>query len=616
MTARTMPRVTELEAYLRYYCSLKKPPRFAVLITGDWGVGKTHQVMQAIPEAQRCYVSLNGLSTADDVHREILAALDPDWAALEKQAKKFGDVLSAGPGWFALGGSMPSVVLRAFRRNDILPEKILIFDDLERFDVANVDAALGSINTYLEHYGCKVVIVANTHKLEGFEEIKEKYVGQTIEAEPQVGQAAESFVSDLDDQGARDFIQKHQSDLTDVFHASGASSLRILRHLLLDIARLHSLIDPRFLKSKNAISELIRVFAALNVGIRSGKLSALDLRNRETQIVAGYMSKGKEGEKEVPLAVADKLHGSLNLASKILSDDLLVDMLVRGRFDATRLNNWLLQTPQFSEPETLPPWRALINFAELDDEETRAAKARVETQFETREVTSLGELLHIFSLRLLMAEHSEIDADISQVEDQCVRYLDDLLEADRVPLPEFDGRRSKFDRDSHGGYMYWVTDATRESFNKLQKHMDAVEQQAIEKKLPDLAHDLLETMKSSPDDFYEAVSYTNNGPNKYANVAILHFIEPKLFVDTWTGLKKPDWRTISYAFNGRYEHGFAPNGLEGEIPWLAQVIEEIDALAEQQQGLAAYRLSRVINLKLRTLVNEMISESSKDSPCP
>lgn len=64
---------TALANYLQYYSTLEKPG-YAVLVTGPWGVGKTHQVKQVIPESQRYYVSLYGLDSVNSIHDAVLAS--------------------------------------------------------------------------------------------------------------------------------------------------------------------------------------------------------------------------------------------------------------------------------------------------------------------------------------------------------------------------------------------------------------------------------------------------------------------------------------------------------------------------------------------------------------
>ena len=65
---------SHLQDYLEYYCSLEVP-QYAVLVTGDWGTGKTYQVRKILPKDKAYYVSLFGrlipvsqVTTTSSVH--------------------------------------------------------------------------------------------------------------------------------------------------------------------------------------------------------------------------------------------------------------------------------------------------------------------------------------------------------------------------------------------------------------------------------------------------------------------------------------------------------------------------------------------------------------------
>jgi predicted ATPase len=69
--------------YLEYYVSFPHSPRYAVLLNGAWGVGKTFLVKRFFKqfptegEPRAVYVSLFGLSTLDEVDEALLRAIYP-----------------------------------------------------------------------------------------------------------------------------------------------------------------------------------------------------------------------------------------------------------------------------------------------------------------------------------------------------------------------------------------------------------------------------------------------------------------------------------------------------------------------------------------------------------
>src|SRR5687768_6444579 len=59
-----------IKDYLSYYLSFSMPPRFAVLLNGPWGIGKTFLVRTFVDslakgEFRYVYVSLYGLTSLD-----------------------------------------------------------------------------------------------------------------------------------------------------------------------------------------------------------------------------------------------------------------------------------------------------------------------------------------------------------------------------------------------------------------------------------------------------------------------------------------------------------------------------------------------------------------------
>ncbi len=144
--------------FLNYFASFPHSPRYAVLVNGPWGVGKTYLIKkfleQRFPEKQGAvYVSLYGLNDSDQIDAALLQALYP----------------FLGLKGVKIGGRLGKAALKFFKIDADIELKELIskfgaqfyvFDDLERCDMP-INQVLGYINEFVEHDGCKVVIVAN-----------------------------------------------------------------------------------------------------------------------------------------------------------------------------------------------------------------------------------------------------------------------------------------------------------------------------------------------------------------------------------------------------------------------------------------------------------------------
>ena len=167
----------ELDDYL-YNVRMK----YAVLLNGSWGSGKTYFIKKYIESLERqyeqhkendnkkykkpIYISLYGLSSISEIKNKILISL-----VKNKTAKKLMPFLDIG---IEIGNDLISK--KTFIQNPDrklskalglfckLDNLIICFDDLERCDI-NINPILGYINELVEHNDIKVILVADESKI-------------------------------------------------------------------------------------------------------------------------------------------------------------------------------------------------------------------------------------------------------------------------------------------------------------------------------------------------------------------------------------------------------------------------------------------------------------------
>lgn len=93
--------------------------------------------------------------------------------------------------------------------------------------------------------------------------------------EPQIHAAFEAFLTDIQDKVAQDFVTKRKSIIEEVWSQSEQSSLRILKHVINDVARLRLIMKDRHLENKDAIEHIIKFFCALDIEVRAGNLTRI-----------------------------------------------------------------------------------------------------------------------------------------------------------------------------------------------------------------------------------------------------------------------------------------------------------------------------------------------------
>ncbi len=606
--------VSHLEEYLTYYSRLEKPG-YAVLVTGAWGTGKTFQVLKHLKEDQRYYISLFGVQSVDHLHSEVLAIAAPWLTKGRDFAADAGQRIKNLGGFASIFGIVPDVAIAVMRR-ELKPDRILVFDDLERSELSLKDL-LGAINFYIEQRGFRVVVIAHDEQLaDSFIKMKEKTFGQTIRVEPHIDDAFESFVSPDLASSARGFLLLYRPEIIETFKQSEVMSLRILRHVIEDLVRLSECLNAEHLCNSNAMSELVRFYSALNIEVREGRLNADTLRDRNGvathHMVRALSRGGGEGDEvsEPPLLAANNRYPSVDLEGRILSDDVLIATLIEGRYPPEKIQECLNNSVHFLKPAEAPPWRVVINFDELDDDTVESGKARMRRQFEDRAVTDPGEMLHVFSLMMLMAENSEFSESLSEVTAQCKTYIDDLLASNSLPARHTDYRWYREYDDAHNGYAYWVTDTTRSHHEDVRSHLFKAQQLAFDRTVPDILTQLIELIKTDTQRFLELVSYTSSGDNKYAGLPVFHLMSAKVFVDAWLNSPRDSWRKVKYALDNRYSEGQMRAELEPERGWAVNVFVELERRARETKGLTSLRIRRIIPKALKIFHNA--SEEAKE----
>ena len=600
---------TYLEEYIDYYKDLNDPG-YAVLVTGAWGIGKTFQVRKCLSEDDYYYVSLFGLTSTDEIHAAVLAAAVPALATTDKVLSGIGKTGEKVGGYFSIAGLLP-LVTSAIMRQSLKPDKTLVFDDLER-SCLDLKDLLGVINTYVEHHKFRVITITHEEKIQkGFEESKEKIFGQTILALPQVDEAFEEFVSGVSDQGLSIFLRNQKKNIIRVFKDSGAMSLRILRHIIEDIGRLYSVLAEAHIANSQAMTEIVLLFCALNIEVRIGRLNEDDLRNR-VGCELGFRLKQQSGSSDDQIQMPKLLESNERYPlvdleeSNLLNDDALVQMFIEGRYLEKSIRNSVDSSSYFQKLEDKPPWKIIYRMYQHEFEAVETAANDMQKQFENREVIKPGEMLHIFSLRMMMFMEGLLDEGYDEIVSSCKAYIDDLLQDERLQPwdpKEATGRPP----DSFNGCGYWVIDVYKENFHEVESYLLDARKKAFEKKFPNIARELLGLVKTDGQQFFEKVCHTNNGENPFMDIPILKHINPSEFVDAWLKGSGDNRHVVSLALKGRYTINSTAHkeALISEFPWAVEVFTVLQTEAAMHKGIRALQIRKIIPNELYSLLDDI-----------
>jgi hypothetical protein len=589
-----------LAQYLDYYSRLEAPG-FAVLVTGEWGSGKTFQVLKLVPEKRRYYVSLFGLTSKEEIYSELLAQIYPSDAKAKKEADFFSKL---NPFDLSIGVVMASAIRRKLRTK-LNKDRIIIFDDVERSPIP-LKIRLGIINDLVEHEKCHVVVIAHDEQIaKEFSESKEKVFGHTVSIIPRTIQAFDAFVADLG-QKTQKVVTDHRALLLEVFSISSCKSLRVLKQALAGIERFCEILSHEQIANVEVLKRLLALHYSISIEVLRGDLSRKDLAERaESFGLAKAMrqrSKANNGaseQQELPSAFDtsyERYLPVLKISDFDLSNELLIHMIVDGQYDKTELQAYLAERQSFEQPKKWPAWRRFMGFDSLTDDVVAQAAIEMDSQFENRDVTDFGEWMQIVSLRIMRIKEGLMKGAQEDIVIDCMQYLDDLVAQKRFPLKPNIGVFGS--HPAHGGVMLWGYEENKEVLNKIRDHIFKCEKLALQMYSPEIKQQLLSAIENSPDELGGLLNYSDGKSAAYQTVPALLSLPPSEFVDVFLKLPVDKWETTQRVLSKRWNMVSATNSLAEEAKWFEELEAEMLKRAEAQANtINALRIKRHVPRK-------------------
>ena len=592
-----------LEEYLGYYKTLEQPG-FGVLVTGAWGVGKTYQVNKVLSEVPVYYVSLFGLDSLSDIRTSVFTAMFPKTSQLKELA---ADLAELKGGVIGIG----SKYLDARLSREVRKDGVLVFDDLERSKI-ELDDLLGLINQYIEHHGCKVVVIAHDKKIErDIAKRKEKLFGQTIEVTPQLADALDFFIRRLPKQ-QREFVATHRETILKTFGSTSCESLRVLKHVVDDTGRLYCALAAEHTANREAMTELVETFVIYNTYVREGTIDREDLLSQTETTYAYAVAKIDDPNAPKPKIVEiEERHPLIDLPGAIFTEKALVTMLIEGTYEASLISNCLNNSRYFAAKKEMPPWKILCEFSSLDDELVNDAYSKLDTQFSERTETQPGVLLHMFALKLMMARNNIVEGTIAGVQAECMQYIDDLRSQNRLPPRSLQWRWKDDIVSSFDGYGYWREPETSEAFDAIRNHLFSSQELVLEQSYPDIVTELIEVLRSDAGNFYGMICHTrSDSDNRYAEIPVFRDADADAFVRHWLMCPISEWKKVKAAFNERYSIRSLQDRLAQEMSWLSKVIDSLRNEAKNRDGLARLRVEWLVPAKAEQALIEVQSQTA------
>jgi hypothetical protein len=628
-----------IREYLDYYCHLSNP-KFAVLLKGPWGSGKTWLIKkfmddfklikdlnQSTSNFKFLYISLYGMQTLEEVEREFLRQLYSFSGSreLEFLAESISKAIQFNLSLFPFGIRIkPTLSLKNlpeyFKNVD---QRILIFDDLERCHV-EIDHVLGYINSFIEHKSAKVIIVANEEKLypshddenqqqrHKYQYIKEKIIGQTLEVKFSFQETIESLMKDLykdeliQNEEVESFIKTQSETIEIIYQNAEYKNIRTLRKIILDFNRIWASLPANVIQKEEAIQELFELLIMFSIGIHKGVI-ATEFIGRTSQF---YKDRNKiddsENLKEAERLFYDFCRQYESFLGKYLSnrDNLFPSyewweiFFNTGVIDQEKLKISIRSSSYFRNENT-PNWLKLHQYKTLTDDQFDEVLSEVKKQFDQGQLVEPEEAIHVFGVLLKLSKLELVDEPPQIMKNTMKGYIDSFRKS---------GRFLEFSNSLIQNNFSEYSDLTLkgneiEEFKSIIQYIVECNKSDQQIFMSEQAHELLQTMKKSVVEFHSYIRSFITQENHY-HVAtyhdkpILNFIPVQDFIDAFLALQPDHQLVVIHAIVKRHELDRGAQDLKDEYEWIKKVINSLKIEMHKRQQ--DHRLSGI-------LLNEAIS---------
>lgn len=402
-------------------------PRYALMLKGKWGCGKTYLVNQWIDDTfknpgkkndvvlQPIRVTLYGMTDTEQITKAIDRQLHP---FLYSRAAKIGAGILKIAGKVVLrtdfdfdhdkesdatlSTSLDSLSFLASKDKDIKPDslKLLVFDDLERSFIP-MKQLLGYINYFVECCSCHVVIVGDETKVTKAQDkkiladFKEKTVGREFEVIPDIDAAISLFVDELPQVN---WLGEQKELIKKVFVASQCDNLRILRQCLYDFKLQYNEAEPKLIKKdKSVMKALLGSFIAVYCEYKGKNRDILKSWNSGKW--AFIYSRDDSPEKIAIKEMASHYNAEQFNGMNVLNDGHIFNIVThieRGITMKPYIDGLLMESQKVIGVLT-----RLEGFRDMDDDEFKANCDELSQDILTgkyRQFYSIGKALAFFSL--------------------------------------------------------------------------------------------------------------------------------------------------------------------------------------------------------------------------
>ena len=615
-----------IEEYLNYYLNLKGAPGFAVLLSGEWGCGKTWFIKHFISSYETrgleplrfLYITLYGVTATAEIEDQLFQQLHPILASkpmvlaskilkgflktslkIDLSDKSIGTSATVTP-------DLKDIDIPDYLKNT--DDCVFIFDDLERCQMP-LPIRLGYINSFVEHQGSKVIIIANESELdhpkandarnaEDYRRIKEKLVGKTFTVLYDLDSALDSFLNQIESPDVRVFLKDQMRQIADAFGRAGFYNLRHLHRAFLEFERLHKSLSETHRQLPGLLTDLLPVFLAFSFEVQAGKLRPSDIQGFMIKMAKAFTSKKDDPTQASPVEMVAGKYGLMDKYNLILSEECWSKFFEKGFIPSAELSE-SIENSSYAENQKMPAWLKLWYTWDLDEKEFSDLLDTIIKQCERGEFHKPGEILQVAGMLLSFSSLGLISKNLEDTLNDCRTYVDKIATSGvwtqedirSVLFPQF-GRE-----DSYLNHGFYGTELKQ--FTEFRAYLEGQLQKTQDKLMPSKAKDLLQLLAKDPGAFARNVNIIGNNPDDpiYHDTPVFQHIAAQEFIDQLLQISNKDKRIIGKALGQRYQIEQSSRHLTGEKEFLKDLKQRIEIEVQVNKGpLTAHILkTQVLN---------------------
>ena len=589
--------------FLDYYFKLASP-QYAVMLQASWGSGKTwfiKEYLKTLPaEPKPIYVSLNGLSSKEEIEEQFFEQMHPFLAhkATKIGAKVLKSVLKGAlkidldgdgkdDGTATVG--VPDVGIKEFLRKS-QSGSIIIFDDLERCELP-LHQLLGYINYFVEHDDTRVVLLANENEIFGKERreandgtkeetqyarVREKLIGKSFEISPDLHSALDKFLVEVVDNDVRTMLVQERALISELHVSSKSSNLRHLRQSLLDFERLVLAIDP---ETRNAemLRGILATFLIYSFELRSGNLRTDQLRS-----LGSWVSLMGAEVRDVFQEMQRK-YPQIQKFDSVLSSDLWEQIMGSGFIDRAAIAVAIGQSEFYAKELERPIWLRLADAFEMADADLAGLVKEAVDRLQQQDFRVLGELMHVTGSLVTLSSIGIGTLAAAQVVDTALANVEKLKKMGVLPLSP--------DEDKLFGHTGWAGRSfhgeDKDEFKQFLRDVTRIKNEAVVASYPAKAAELLKFLNlKDAAAFATPLYWSRDGSGQYARAPVLAYMPAKDFVAAIAPLQAKDLSIIARAIESRYDG--STSDLKEEKQWLDQVADLMKEFSQAGKSMSDF----------------------------